>query len=140
MTYKFRQPHRCQNGHFNYLYFELHGDKLVNHRWGEPKCNCPKWNIGEGYSSIGEPEMFTCLHDRNGKEIYKGDICERRFMQDGTERVHKYVVKYDCGSYWCERIGARGISSSLGHYCTNVKMIIEVIGNIHENPELLEEC
>jgi hypothetical protein len=58
MIYKFRRLHKCQNGHENYLYFELHGDKLFNFTWGEPKCKCPKFAIGEGYSPIAETEII----------------------------------------------------------------------------------
>lgn len=56
---KFRRLHKCQNGHKNYLYFELHGDKLENFKWGEDNCDCPKLAIGEGYSPTEDTEIVS---------------------------------------------------------------------------------
>lgn len=130
MIYKFRQPHKCQNGHFNYLYFELHGDKLVNHRWGEPKCNCPKWAIDEGYSPCGETEMWSELRDINNKEIYKGDIC----LLDENYGDMTYVIVFDLGCFLAQMIPYKENRCEL----MTIYNKIEIIGNIHENSKLLE--
>ena len=104
MIYKFRQLHRCQNGHFNYLYFELHGDKLVNHKWGEPKCSCPKWAIGEGYSPCGETEIYEGKVEISNKDIpikpikdtFEGESC---FVcpSCGNWQIGKDKYCADCG-------------------------------------------
>lgn len=80
--------------------------------------------------------QFTGMSDKNGKKIFEDDIVVICYETDGedfseTKRVH-YNAK-ECCWYpmrWeerCERCD----------YYTEVKSI-EVIGNIHDNPELLE--
>ena len=81
--------------------------------------------------------QFTGLHDSKGKEIYEGDIVKH------TDGVNVVVE-------WCEQeVGWRlyhgflykaikGISNTW--YFENLNWEgLEVIGNIHENPELLKE-
>lgn len=69
---------------------------------------------------------FTGLHDKNGKEIYEGDILE--CFDDTLNFSYKIkgVVKYnnDKAAY------------NIDPYAWAT---IEVIGNIHDNPELLEK-
>jgi hypothetical protein len=62
--------------------------------------------------------QYTGLKDKNGVEIYEGDI-----LKGGIYKV--YNVKWD-GEDAGWNIAAYGVS------------VFEVIGNIHENPELLE--
>lgn len=77
--------------------------------------------------------QFTGLHDKNGKEIYEGDIIIeklRRARKDG-ERL---VICFDDFEYKGKNVnGATTSLSLLVEYHT-----IEVIGNIHDNPELLK--
>lgn len=74
-------------------------------------------------------EQCTGLSDKYGKEIYKGDIVEYDwYIRSGKPayRVKGQVVFDDMGA----RVGNDRIRN-----CTNVV----VIGNIHENPELLND-
>lgn len=72
----------------------------------------------------GIVEQYTGLTDKNGKEIYEGDIvrqvggnllCPVEFKYGGFVPFTSDMMSFD------------------NDYC-------EVIGNIHENPELLEEA
>lgn len=81
-----------------------------------------------------EPLMqYTGLKDKNSKEIYEGDIyklyqfCGQDFDGDDKYLVKKYVVKY-----------AKGVCS-IGFNFLSHHSNIEVIGNIYENPELLNK-
>lgn len=81
-------------------------------------------------------EQYTGLKDKNGKEIYEGDIISE-ISDLGEDCIYHfdYVVYWDndtlCWSIKC-------ISGNSWHndlWETNSSR--EIIGNIHENPELL---
>ena len=73
----------------------------------------------------------TGLHDKNGKEIFEGDIV--KMAKDVySEPTYYEIVRHRGGAYRLES-NQHGCELWLRH--TNC----EVIGNIYENPELLEE-
>lgn len=76
--------------------------------------------------------QFTGLTDKNGKAIYEGDI-----VQSKLKRLRKYdEILQICfaNSEYCgkDKYGSSTSLSLLEEYHT-----LEVIGNIHDNPELI---
>ena len=72
--------------------------------------------------------QFTGLHDKNGKEIYEGDIFT---FTAGKKRLTAKVIfedamfKMKCDDGW-------------GAMILQKESDMEVIGNIYENPELIK--
>ena len=91
--------------------------------------------------------QYTGLHDKNGKEIYEGDIIPQEVvlsqkLDDGWERlIGKEIVNFQVVYDQSRALYAlRSIEHGDRSFSLWKKPILngEVIGNIYENAELLE--
>lgn len=92
---------------------------------GECECVYDLLKVNDSFYVI---EQCTGLKDKNGKLIYEDDIVRLQLSYD-----ENLSVEYSEGSF--NLVGNYGFRTLLRIY----KNDCEVVGNIHENPELLEE-
>lgn len=84
-----------------------------------------------------EVMLFTGLHDKNGKEIYEGDVITYIDYDSSheDEYLNKGVVVY-CADEMKFTITNR---NTVEIESIDFKEEVEVIGNVFENPELLSD-
>jgi uncharacterized phage protein (TIGR01671 family) len=100
------------------------------------------WDVGvnNDYTLM----QFTGLHDKNGKEIYEGDICRFYKPNSYTKAEDLFEVRWNPSEasfrYWSYRIDdwAFSFQKKLHNIGNNKNGAwCEVVGNIYENKELL---
>ena len=75
-------------------------------------------------------EQYTGLKDKNDKEIYEGDVVNIQGI--------KYYVDFEHGGFWFNNDNLKWKANRPFTHFQEINDT-EVIGNIHENAELLEE-
>ena len=94
----------------------------------------PIWSLDEG----NIVEQFTGLKDKNGVEIYQGDICS---FTSKTGKHTGVVERLDN----LAGFGLRMVKNNFRYTFSELDTMginldtLEVIGNIHKDPELVEE-
>lgn len=89
------------------------------------------------------PMQYTGLKDKNGgKEIFEGDVVR---IEDYYENVRIGIIAFDSGTYKLQNLGQNFYYQfgSDGEYdWESIENVdednIEILGNIYENPELLD--
>lgn len=106
------------------------------------------------YEGAVKPEtigQYTGLKDKNGKEIYEGDIVEWVFFYERLgadmgvkecDTIVKGIIRWRQGGFVLEVI--ENDFENAGYYSisalyTDTESDVEIIGNIHDNPELIKE-
>ena len=94
-------------------------NEMIN--WNEIQ-ECVRNIDWDDFMADCELMQFTGLKDKNGVDIYECDIVNLDFRG-----ISKQIIEFESGMY---KVG--GIS-----LCTFTPKNVEVIGNVHENQDLL---
>jgi hypothetical protein len=131
---KFRTPVKCQNGHKALWYWSISTGgigEVIHYGVIHNKCNCPKEALNEGYTRDGDDQQYSGYHDKNGNEIYEGDIrighyyCCNEPKRYTIVNVMKFDLVNSCFSWDGQEM--------------EPWMDEGIVGNVYENPDLLRQ-
>ena len=112
---------------------EMYYDALVGNCRGESTVPCVYLNeVGWTHTDNCVVEQFTGLYDKNGTEIYEGDIL---YFDLYKTSINNRVVKFKKSMFTGELL-----RNSYAYPIDEIEVNEHiVIGNIHDNPELIGE-
>ena len=130
---KFRGMNFCRK----WVYGDLRHDRMC----------MPDGKLQKYISVCGEPihpksvGQFTGLKDKDGREIYEGDILQNKHA--------RYILKYDKGGFVAVEITTRAVPDKTGWHWEDIEKSVQplkdvldnliddykiiVVGNIHDN-------
>ena len=122
---------RTDNGEWveGYLYITHNGEHEIS-VYNE-EVNIERWTHEVDQSTVGQ---YTGLKDKNGKRIFEGDVAK---VLQGKYKDIAYVG-FENGAFMLYPKTGNIYERTLWEYWYN-DWDVEVIGNITDNPELLEK-
>ena len=121
----------------SYLFLHISSVDWTGAKMGKPEdvhyiVNDQDINYAVIPSTVGQ---YTGLKDKHGKRIFEGDILGSRYDELYPDDVAIEVVKWFRNGWYIQQ--ENNLPDALCEY--GVLPYSEVIGNIHDNPELLKE-
>lgn len=101
----------------------------------DPSCKCMDGGDSLNLNFGDNIMQYTGLKDKNGKEIYEGDVVSYEFILFSKIQTKTQWIQYapEVGSFVVAGMNGKGdLISAIG------SDILEIIGNIYENKELLK--
>ena len=143
---------RLDNGEWTDGYIYEHEPALVGiasendvpepSKWFIARTGFADWNMPRPVefveidpSTVGQ---YTGLKDKNGKRIFEGDIVDGQCHSAWSHRLQRCDIAYGRNGFEA-RNHIDGLDSDYYTYRVLFSKDVVIIGNIHDNPELLEK-